>query len=450
MSDSESIHLPSSPDLRKAVKERDKKKRYSSTSSESEKENVKERNKYRESTFEVTESKRELKYREKYYKDPDDVITSRKLRCTSCNSFLQSILLEGRDVYQHPALKVLMCKSCVEFYGDGNLSIDEDGSGKYCRWCAQGGTLYCCSSCCNAFCKKCIKRNLNRSILDDIESDDWKCFVCDGEPLWELRAICKNAHIMSKKIKKKRKEELEKNLKLLKKKKEKESSSRRLNKWQKSTSHLNSSSENDDNSNEDRKKNAKSRKLKRKRNTSSSSDGGKPDKKKKQEDSESDVLVVTECIDLADDDTPNKNKSKKSKDDSIDDSMPVEVDPEGRKEASDYLIRHLKDIVDIGELIAYRAKRLMEKKIVETDFSDPKKVEKVVDSTKLLVKLAGENMEHSIEFLNSQHVHWFKQVKKRSKAKKKLESEREKEEVNLESEREKENVNLESEREKEK
>ena len=42
--------------------------------------------------------------------DPDEVLKHQKLRCTSCCTYLQSMILEGRDIYHHPVLKVLMCK----------------------------------------------------------------------------------------------------------------------------------------------------------------------------------------------------------------------------------------------------------------------------------------------------------------------------------------------------
>nr|CAD7400342.1 unnamed protein product [Timema cristinae] len=48
----------------------------------------------------------------------------------------------------------------------------------------------------------CIKRNLKRSILNDIESEDWLCFICDSKPLWELRSFCWAAQAFVNKEKK--------------------------------------------------------------------------------------------------------------------------------------------------------------------------------------------------------------------------------------------------------
>jgi hypothetical protein len=45
-------------------------------------------------------------------------------------------------------------------------------------------------------------RNLGRSLLYEIKgNEDWKCFVCAVEPLWDLQAFCANAHLYSEKIK---------------------------------------------------------------------------------------------------------------------------------------------------------------------------------------------------------------------------------------------------------
>jgi hypothetical protein len=46
------------------------------------------------------------------FTDESEVVTSLKLRCTACYSSLQSVVLEGRDVFHHPVLRVLMCKVC--------------------------------------------------------------------------------------------------------------------------------------------------------------------------------------------------------------------------------------------------------------------------------------------------------------------------------------------------
>ncbi|XP_021926702.1 transcriptional regulator ATRX-like [Zootermopsis nevadensis] len=230
MSDtSEDLILPSSQELkdaeaaRKTQWEKSSAKDSNGVESDQENENAEDSSKsppkiHRTATaMAVEETVEEIEFREKYFEDNHEALTKLKLRCTACSSSLTSVVLKGRNVFHHPVLRVLMCKQCINFYGDGNFSMDEDGSDKYCRWCGQGGMLYCCSTCCCAFCKRCIKQNLNRSILKDIESEDWQCFVCNGKPLWELRAICVNAQSYSMKMRC-RQEGNQCNIKQLKKK----------------------------------------------------------------------------------------------------------------------------------------------------------------------------------------------------------------------------------------
>ncbi|KAJ8338353.1 hypothetical protein SKAU_G00373190 [Synaphobranchus kaupii] len=110
--------------------------------------------------------------------------------CTACG---QQVNHFQRDsFYQHPALKVLICKSCFKFYSSDDISKDADGMDEQCRWCAEGGNLICCDFCNNAFCKKCILRNLGRKELSGImdEESKWYCYVCSPEPLLDLVAAC--------------------------------------------------------------------------------------------------------------------------------------------------------------------------------------------------------------------------------------------------------------------
>lgn len=81
-----------------------------------------------------------------------------RLHCTICDRHLGC----GSDVEDkvtvHNMLKVLVCKACYEFYGDGNFPCDAvDNCEIYCRWCGQGGALVCCSFCPRVFCKVSIK-----------------------------------------------------------------------------------------------------------------------------------------------------------------------------------------------------------------------------------------------------------------------------------------------------
>lgn len=76
-----------------------------------------------------------------------------RIHCTVCNCHLGSAVANFSDIFIHPLLKVLICKDCFEFYQSSDFIQDDDGNENYCRWCAQGGTLVCCTKCPKVFCK---------------------------------------------------------------------------------------------------------------------------------------------------------------------------------------------------------------------------------------------------------------------------------------------------------
>ncbi|XP_023672169.1 transcriptional regulator ATRX [Paramormyrops kingsleyae] len=110
--------------------------------------------------------------------------------CTACGQQVNHF--QKDSIYQHPVLKVLICKSCFKYYMSDDISKDADGMDEQCRWCAEGGNLICCDFCSNAFCKKCILRNLGRKELSGIMDEDsqWYCYVCSPEPLLDLVTAC--------------------------------------------------------------------------------------------------------------------------------------------------------------------------------------------------------------------------------------------------------------------
>ncbi|XP_046823405.1 transcriptional regulator ATRX-like isoform X1 [Vespa crabro] len=135
----------------------------------------------------VKTSSRELAYRTEHYHDIR-IIKNRPITCTSCGN---KVIVEPGKIFTHPVIGTLLCEKCWDHCNNIDFSSDEDHVDKYCRLCAHEKNLYICgsSNCIFAFCKRCIKRNAPLSLLD-IEKNNWKCFICEPKPLWELRAVC--------------------------------------------------------------------------------------------------------------------------------------------------------------------------------------------------------------------------------------------------------------------
>ncbi|XP_063374642.1 uncharacterized protein LOC134662368 [Cydia amplana] len=132
----------------------------------------------------------ERKYYTSKFQDLNTVANHR-MHCTSCDRHLGCSASNDGRMRMHPMLRTLVCNTCYAFYNSGEFEKGDDGSELYCRWCGQGGQVYCCSDCPHVFCAKCIKRNLGVAKIKEIENtDDWKCFKCSNRPLWYLRATC--------------------------------------------------------------------------------------------------------------------------------------------------------------------------------------------------------------------------------------------------------------------
>ncbi|XP_026685251.1 uncharacterized protein LOC103517312 [Diaphorina citri] len=107
-----------------------------------------------------------------------------------CDEHIPIIVNKHHLFVGHPILKTLVCKDCFKFYGDGNFDRGDDGVDLYCRWCAEGGTLFCCSNCPNVFCKKCVRQNLGIAEMKKVnDASSWSCYVCEPKQLWGYRGM---------------------------------------------------------------------------------------------------------------------------------------------------------------------------------------------------------------------------------------------------------------------
>ncbi|KAM3968251.1 ADD domain-containing protein 1 [Aphomia sociella] len=140
--------------------------------------------------FEEDIAEEERNYYKQKFSDLN-IIIQQRLHCTACDRHLGCMARNESRMRAHPMLRTLMCHTCHTFYNSGEFEKGDDGSELYCRWCGQGGQVYCCSNCPHVFCAKCIRRNMGMLKIKQIENtDDWKCFKCNPKCLWDLRALC--------------------------------------------------------------------------------------------------------------------------------------------------------------------------------------------------------------------------------------------------------------------
>ena len=89
-------------------------------------------------------SESEIRWYNNHRTSPDELET-RKIECTACFKQVNHKKNRG-STFRHPLLGVVICKSCLMFYFDGEWKKDEEGSHEYCGWCANGGELLCCAT----------------------------------------------------------------------------------------------------------------------------------------------------------------------------------------------------------------------------------------------------------------------------------------------------------------
>ena len=93
--------------------------------------------------------------------------------------------------------------------------------------------------------------------------------------------------------------------------------------------------------------------------------------------------------------------------------LPQELDNESARLACQFLEKSCRDLIDVGDVLVLRAQRCLEKKVSSKTMTNPKNIDKVVNSLQLLTKLAGDNLQHVEGFLSLSHTHWARGVVKR-------------------------------------
>nr|XP_039263032.1 transcriptional regulator ATRX homolog [Styela clava] len=117
-----------------------------------------------------------------------------KKKCILCTACGRELLLSMRSkIFKHPALEVIVCKICFDFYHAGKFTQDEDGMDEHCKWCGEGGNLIMCDFCTHSFCNYCIKRNFSSEVFTQIrDAPQWQCFVCDKSQILDKILQCKD------------------------------------------------------------------------------------------------------------------------------------------------------------------------------------------------------------------------------------------------------------------
>ncbi|GAB6019496.1 hypothetical protein CHUAL_001073 [Chamberlinius hualienensis] len=115
-----------------------------------------------------------------------------KIECTVCHKSI-----EKQKLYQHPKLKVLLCKICFYNHRKCKAFFNEDGKPIACFMCGEGSkndgksSLMLCDGCDYGIHTSCVRKNVSADYYYQIQkAEKWECFACDPSPIEELKKIC--------------------------------------------------------------------------------------------------------------------------------------------------------------------------------------------------------------------------------------------------------------------
>nr|CAD7461670.1 unnamed protein product [Timema tahoe] len=321
--------------------------------------------------------------------------------------------------------------------------------------------------------KACVKRNLKRSILNDIESEDWLCFICDSKPLWELRSFCWAAQAFVNKEKKRIKHDRQEKLLELERKHKSPKERRLLRRGKSNDSPANNSETSFASTSRDRlrlmkmmhllqdlkeqkerhqntrkivqimemtyplqdqkeqKKDETTKKQKKSsvyRERSSDFEDKRFSVKKKGESRKKRLTSKTSDSITEEIKITSKNEKRKLKGDGDATSecegedLPKLADEKSAQKAITWLSENCSNIVDLGTLVAGRINKLKENKIKLKTTMKPQKVANLVNGLRSFLNVFREDLDNVEALLDLNHEHWQKIVCIRERKKRKCRS----------------------------
>jgi hypothetical protein len=111
-------------------------------------------------------------------------------------------------------------------------------------------------------------------------------------------------------------------------------------------------------------------------------------------------------------DKESKSESKQEHSSGGGKKFPQELDNGSAKLARQFLEKSCRDLIDVCEVLVLGAKRCLEKKVSVKTMTNPKNIDKIINSLQLLTELAGDNLQHVEGFFSLIHTHWVRRVVK--------------------------------------